>query len=153
MGKKKEWISMIVGFLGAMLGLYGVVAFNQFVLMSLPLGMRMVCMPLVYWLIALIPIIAMIVNKDKFVDYSFCKSKIGLQIFVGVLVGIAMSFILTLIPHLAGFGEFVDSGKRYKYLWQFIYEFFIVYLQLPLLKNLYFGDFFMKKSNESVKRI
>lgn len=25
MGKKKEWISMIVGFLGAMLGLYGVV--------------------------------------------------------------------------------------------------------------------------------
>ena len=51
MGKKKEWISMIVGFLGAMLGLYGVVAFNQFVLMSLPLGLRMVCMTLVYWLI------------------------------------------------------------------------------------------------------
>ena len=80
MGKKKEWISMIVGFLGAMLGLYGVVAFNQFVLMSLPLGMRMVCMPLVYWLIALIPIIATIVNKDKLVDYgrlfqSLCKLK------------------------------------------------------------------------------
>ena len=149
MGKKKEWISLIVGFWGAMLGLYGVVAFNQFVLMSLPLGMRMVCMPLVYWLIALIPIIAMIVNKDKFVDYSFCKSKIGLQIFVGVLVGIAMSFILTLIPHLAGFGEFVDSGKRYKYLWQFIYEFFYCIFAIAFVEEFVFRGFLYEK----IKRI
>jgi len=149
MGKKKEWISMIVGFLGAMLGLYGVVAFNQFVLMSLPLGMRMVCMALVYWLIALIPVIAMIVNKDKLVDYGFCKSKIGLQIFVGVLVGIAMSFILTLIPHLAGFGEFVDSGKRYKYLWQFIYEFFYCIFAIAFVEEFVFRGFLYEK----IKRI
>ena len=124
MSKKKEWICLIVGFLGAMLGLYGVVAFNQFVLMSLPLGLRMVSMLLIYWLIALIPIIVMLVNKDKLVDYGFSKDKKKFQIIVGILIGVAMSFILTLIPHLFGFGEYVDSGKRYKYLWQFIYEFF-----------------------------
>lgn len=36
MSKKKEWICLIVGFLGAMLGLYGVVAFSQFVLTLVP---------------------------------------------------------------------------------------------------------------------
>ena len=37
MSKKKEWIFLIVGVLGAMLGVYGVVAFNRYVLLSLPL--------------------------------------------------------------------------------------------------------------------
>ena len=90
----------------------------------------MVSMLLIYWLIALIPIIVMFVNKDKLADYGFSKSKISLQIIVGVLTGIAMSIILTLIPHLFGFGELVDHGRRYKYLLQFIYDFFMAYLQL-----------------------
>ena len=51
MSKKKEWIFLIVGVLGAMLGGYGVVAFNRYVLLSLPLVLRMVSMPIVYWLI------------------------------------------------------------------------------------------------------
>ncbi len=44
MSKKKEWICLMVGFFGAILGLYGVLSFNQFVLMSLPLGLRMISM-------------------------------------------------------------------------------------------------------------
>ena len=116
MSSKKESICLIVGFLGAMLGLYGVVAFNQFVLMSLPLILRMISMIFIYWSIALIPIIVMLVNKDKLVDYGFSKDKMKFQIIVGVLIGIAMSLILTLIPHLFGFGEYVDSGRRYEYL-------------------------------------
>lgn len=111
MSKKKEWIFLIVGVLGAMLGVYGVVAFNRYVLLSLPLVLRMVSMPVVYWLIALIPIILMFVNKDKLVEYGFYKDKIQSQIIVGIFIGIAMSVVLTLIPHLVGFGEFVDSGK------------------------------------------
>ena len=147
MSKRKEWISLIVGFLGSMLGLYGVVAFNQFVLMSLPLGLRMVSMLLVYWLIALIPIVVMRVNKDKLVDYGFSKSKLGLQMIVGVLIGIAMSFILTLIPHLLGFGEYVDSGKRYKYLWQFIYEFFYCIFAVGFVEEFVFRGFIYEKIN------
>lgn len=122
MSKKKEIISLIIGFVGAVAGLYSVVSFNRFVLMSLPIGIKMVCMILTYWLIALIPAIVMIVNKDKLTDYGFSKEKIGMQIIVGILIGTVMSVLLTLIPHLIGFGEFVDSGKRYKYLWQFIFE-------------------------------
>lgn len=104
MNKKKEWICLIIGFFGAILGLYGVVSFNQFVLMSLPLWLRMISMIIAYWLIALIPIIVMFVNKDKFVDYGFSKDRMKFQIIVGVLIGIAMTVILTLIPHILGIG-------------------------------------------------
>lgn len=145
MSKKKEWLCLIAGFLGAMSGLYGVTAFNQFVLMSLPLGLRMVSMLLIYWLIALIPIIVMLVNKDKLVDYGFSKDKKKFQIIVGILIGVAMSFILTLIPHLFGFGEYVDSGKGYKYLWQFIYEFFYCIFAVGFVEEFVFRGFVYEK--------
>jgi len=149
MNKKKEWIGLIIGFLGAMFGLYGVVSFNQYVLMALPLGVRMVSMPLIYWLIAVIPIIVMMVHKDKLTDYGFNKNKIAVQIIVGILIGIAMSLILTLIPHLFGFGEYVDSGKRYIYLWQFIYEFIYCILVIGFVEELVFRGFVYEK----IKRI
>ena len=145
MSKKKEGICLIVGLLGVALGLYGVVAFNQCVLMSLPLGIRMISMLFIYWLIALIPIIIMLVNKDNLVNYGFSKDKIIFQIIVGVLIGIAMSILLTLIPHLFGFGEYVDNGKRYKYLWQFIYEFFYCIFAIGLVEEFVFRGFVYKK--------
>ncbi|MGN0278559.1 MAG: CPBP family intramembrane glutamic endopeptidase [Lachnospiraceae bacterium] len=145
MSKKKEGICLIVGLLGVALGLYGVVAFNQCVLMSLPLGIRMISMLFIYWLIALIPIIIMLVNKDNLVNYGFSKDKIISQIIVGVLIGIAMSILLTLIPHLFGFGEYVDNGKRYKYLWQFIYEFFYCIFAIGLVEEFVFRGFVYKK--------
>lgn len=145
MSRKKEGICLIVGLFGAMSGLYGVVSFNQCVLMSLPLGLRMISMIFIYWLIALIPIIIMLVNKDKLVDYGFSKDKIIFQIIVGVLIGIAMSIILTLIPHLFGFGEYVDNGRRYKYLWQFIYEFFYCIFAIGLVEEFVFRGFVYKK--------
>lgn len=145
MRKKKEWIYLIVGFLGAMLGLFGVVLFIQFVLMSLPLELRMISMVFVYWLIALIPIIIMLVNKDKLVEYGFSKEKIKFQIIVGVMIGVAMSVILTLIPHLFGFGEYVDSGKRYQYLWQFIYEFFYCIFAVGFVEEFVFRGFVYQK--------
>ena len=138
--KKKEIVSLIIGYLGAFLGLFGVVSFNQFVLMSLPLGLRMASMIVIYWLIALIPVIVMAVRKDKFADY-WNTDKIGYQILTGVLIGIAMSLVLTLVPHLAGFGAYVDSGKRYIYLWQFVYEFFYCTAAIGFVEELVFRGF------------
>lgn len=120
--KKKELVSLIIGYAGSFIGLYGVISFNRFVLMSLPLGLRMVCMIVTYWLTALVPVIVMIVRKDKISNY-WNNDHIGYQILTGVLIGAAMSIVLTLLPHLIGFGAYVDSGKRYTYLWQFAYEF------------------------------
>lgn len=139
-GKKKELVSLIIGYLGAFLGVYGVISFNQFVLMSLPLGLRMVCMIVTYWLIALVPVIIMIVSKDRIADY-WNTDKIGYQILTGVLIGIAMSLVLTLVPHLAGFGAYVDNGKRYIYLWHFVYEFFYCIVAIGFVEELVFRGF------------
>ena len=145
MEKKKEWIYLIVGFLGVMLGLIGVVLFNQFVLMSLPLAVRMISMIFVYWLIALIPVIIMFAVKDKLSEYGFSKEKISLQVILGVAIGVVMSFILTLLPHLLGFGEYVDSGKRYEYLWQFIYEFVYCIVAIGFVEEFVFRGFVYQK--------
>ena len=145
MEKKKEWIYLIVGFLGVMLGLIGVVLFNQFVLMSLPLAVRMISMIFVYWLIALIPVIIMFAVKDKLSEYGFSKEKISLQVILGVAIGVVMSFILTLLPHLLGFGEYVDSGKRYEYLWQFIYEFVYCIVAIGFVEEFVFRGFIYQK--------
>ena len=145
MSKKKEIISLLIGVVGALVGLCGVVAFNQFVKMSLSLGMRMVSMILTYWLIALMPIVVMLVNKDRLTDYGFSKNKIWMQIVVGILIGVVMSVVLTLIPHIIGFGEFVDSGKRYKYLWQFAYEFLYCIFSIGLVEEFVFRGFIFEK--------
>lgn len=145
MTNKKDRIYLITGFLGAMSGLLGVGLFNRFVLMSLPLALRMIGMIFVYWLIALIPIILMIVNKDKLSEYGFGREKIIFQIISGIMIGFAMSFILTLIPHLLGFGEYVDNGKRYEYLWQFIYEFFYFIFAVAFVEEFVFRGFVYQK--------
>lgn len=139
-GKKKELVSLIIGYLGVFLGLYGVISFNQFVLMKLPLGLRMASMIVTYWLIALVPVIIMIVGKDKIADY-WNTDHIGYQILAGVLIGIAMSLVLTLVPHLAGFGAYVDNEKRYIYLWQFVYEFFYCIAAIGFVEELVFRGF------------
>lgn len=142
--KKKELVSLIIGFAGAFLGLYGVISFNRFVLMSLPLGLRMAAMIVTYWLIVLVPVIVMLVRKDNLADY-WNNDRIGYQILTGVLIGTAMSLVLTLVPHLAGFGEYVDGGKRYTYLWQFAYEFLYCISAVGLAEELVFRGFIYNK--------
>ena len=145
MRTKKDWCSLIIGFLGTLLGLYGVVSFNQFVVMSLPLGIRMISMPIIYWLTALIPIIVMIINKDNLKDLGFSKSKISSQIIIGILIGIAMSFVFTLVPHLLHLGAYVDTGKRYQYLWQFVYEFIYCIGAIGFVEEFVFRGFIYDK--------
>ncbi|MDE5860192.1 MAG: CPBP family intramembrane metalloprotease [Oscillospiraceae bacterium] len=82
----------------------------------------------------------MVVSKDKLADY-LNTDKIWYQILTGVLIGIAMSLILTLVPHLAGFGAYVDTGKRYIYLWHFVYEFFYCIAAVGFVEELVFRGF------------
>ncbi len=146
--RKKEWIGLTVGYIGAMAGLLGMAAYNYYVLMSLSLGMRMVFTALIRGLLMLVPIIVMIVSRDKLKDYGFTKDKLGIQIGLGILIGTAMSIMLTLIPMLAGAGAILDNGRRYNALWQFAYEF--VYFQaVGLSEEFVFRGFIYEK----VKRL
>lgn len=145
MDKKKESITLIIGFLGAMLILFGVVMFNQYVLMSLPLVLRMILMIVFYWCIALLPIIMMLYSKDRLLDYGFRKEGIFKQIFIGIALGVAMSLVFTLLPHLLGYGEYFSSSKDYSYLWQYIYEFVECIIAVGLVEEFVFRGFLYEK--------
>ncbi len=75
----------------------GVNAFNQYVLMNLPLVWRMVLMIVTYLSIALVPFCIAIFNKEKWSDYSFSKEKLGYQVLIGLAIALCMSFVFTVI--------------------------------------------------------
>lgn len=144
MTKKKDWVNLIIGFIGSMLGLIVLNVFNRNIRMLLPLPARMITMVITYWLIALVPIILMIVNKEKLSEYGFTAVKFGKQIIVGVLIGAAMSLVLTVVPHLLGFGEYI-SRNNYTKLWQFIYEFIYCIFAVSFAEEFVFRGFVYKK--------
>lgn len=141
MKRNKEWLYLVIGFLGAMLGLCGVVAFNRNLLMTLPLQIRMICAPVNYWLIALVPIIVAVFNHQRLSDFDFTKDKIGSQVITGILFGLALSVAFTLIPHLLGLGEYVDNGHRYQHVWQFAYEFLYCIVAVGCVEEFVFRGF------------
>ena len=109
--KTLAWVGLIIGLIGIFSALFGVVAFNRYVVMLIPLIPRMITVIVSYWIVAAVPILVMIFSKDKVSDLGFTKEKIGFQILIGVLLGIGMSLVLTLVPHLAGFGDYVDPSR------------------------------------------
>ncbi|MDE6592813.1 MAG: CPBP family intramembrane metalloprotease, partial [Oscillospiraceae bacterium] len=114
-------------------------------LKSLPLGLRMASMMFTSWLIAAGPIIVAAVHKTRLSDYGFTKNKLGMQILWGIIIGAAMSVVLTLTPNLLGFGQYFDSGKRYQYLWQFIYELFYCVLAVGAVEEFVFRGFIYER--------
>lgn len=143
--RKKIVIQMVIAIIGVVGGLLGVNAFNQYVLMSLPLFARMVLMIVTYWSIALVPFCLVLFNKEKWSDYGFSKEKIGCQVLIGLGIALCMSFVFTVIPHLAGKSDWVNNQHQYQYAWQFIYEFVDYIFAIALVEEFVFRGFFYRK--------
>ena len=144
MSRKKSIITLIIGFVGIMAGLVATVFANKGI-MLLPVGARMVLLIAAYWLTAIVPVIIVISSEEKLSEFGFGKDKIGLQILIGTGLGIGMSAILTLVPHLLGFGSFVDNGSRYKYAWQFCWEFLYCIAGVGLAEEFAFRGFIYQR--------
>jgi len=123
MKNKKIVIEMIISIIGVFLLEYGLICFNKYVLMSLPLVARMILMIAMYWIVALVPIIFYIKNKNKLNDLGFKKDKILRQIFIGIVIACIMSIFITLIPILIFGKENTYSSYNFKYVWQYVYQF------------------------------
>ena len=144
-GHKKEWIRLTIGFSGALAGLAALVAFNDHFLMNLPLAARTVAMFISYWLIALIPLILVLVEREGIKDYILDKKDVHFQVITGIALGIGMSAVFTVLPHLAGFGEYVDNGHRYSDIWQFVFEFAYCILAVAFAEEFVFRGFIFKR--------
>ncbi len=143
--RKKIIIQIVIAIIGVGVGLLGVNAFNQCVLMNLSLVWRMVVMVVTYLPIALVPFCIAIFNKDRWSDYGFSKDKIGYQVLIGLVIALCMSFVFTVIPHLAGKSDWVDNQHQYQYMWQFIYDFVYFVFSIALVEEFVFRGFFYTK--------
>jgi membrane protease YdiL (CAAX protease family) len=56
-----------------------------------------------------------------------------------------MSFVFTVIPHLAGKSDWVNNQHQYRYMWQFIYDFVYFIFAIALVEEFVFRGFFYKK--------
>ena len=143
--RKRIIIHIVITIIGAIAGLFGVNAFNQYILMNIPIVWRMVLMIAVYFLIALVPVCIMIFRKEKLSDYGFSKEKLGYQVLTGIAIALCMSFVFTVIPHLAGKSDWVNNQHQYIYLWQFIYDFVYYIIAVALVEEFVFRGFLYKK--------
>jgi len=145
MSKRSNAFLLILGYVGALAGCFGVIMFNRYVLPALPLACRMICMLLVYWLIALVPLILICISKDQKEIFVFPKERVGIQILVGVVSGLVISSAYFLVPYFLGFGPYVDNGSRYTKLWQFAFEFVYFIVAVGAVEEIVFRGFIYSK--------
>lgn len=144
MQKKKYILQLIISVCGVFIILFGIKMFNQYLLMTFPLAIRMILMIAVQWLLFLVPAIFMLSQKEKLSDLGFTKVNITNQIIIGIQIAIAMSFILTIIPILLGLKDMVSSIS-YTKAWQFAYQFIYMIFGVALAEELVFRGYIFHK--------
>ena len=141
---KSSMVQLLIAFCGVFVSVFGLWIFNQHVLMSFSLPIRMILMIITQWLLFLVPGILMIVNKENLVDVGFRKEKIPLQIGIGVLLAFAMSLVLTVLPILLGLKGMVGS-TTYTQVWKFVFQFIYAILGVALAEELIFRGYIFHK--------
>jgi hypothetical protein len=151
MKNKKNITEIIISIIGVFLFEYGLICFNRYILMSFPLIMRLLLMIVMYWLIALVPIIICIKNKYKLSSLGFNKNKISKQIIIGFVIATIMSLFLTLILVLIFGKENIHSSLNYKYIWQYAYQFIYFTIGVALTEEFIFRGYFLKNIKDISK--
>ena len=145
MKKKNLIVEIVIGIAWSVLALWGVICFNSYILMSLPLLQRMLLSIVLYLCMAIGPLLIKILAGDTWADYLFSREKLGAQILTGIGIGIVMSLVLTLPLFLTGHGEWSDNGKHYEFMWQFMYEIVYCVGAVALTEEFIFRGFLYQK--------
>lgn len=132
------WLPLVVSVIWVFLATALMLLFNRYLLMSLPLGLRMVLMILTYWALAAVPLIFAVRDRYR----PFPAEKLGLQLLWGLGIGAALSAVCTLLPHLLGWGHLVGGGQTYyTQLWQFAYQLVYYVAAVGLVEEFIFRGF------------
>ncbi|MBP5268540.1 MAG: CPBP family intramembrane metalloprotease [Ruminococcus sp.] len=142
--RDNDIVSLTMGAMGSIVGVFMLYMFNTKIA-NMPVPLRAPLMFVLYWAVAVIPIIIIRQDKMRPADLGFEKEGIIRQILIGIGLGLATSLVLTGIPVLAGFGEYVNSGKSYDELWKFVYEFAYCILSVGAAEELVFRGFIYSK--------
>ncbi len=140
----KERVRLIIAVIGVFISLYGLVLFNQNILRDIPLIPRMAVMIVSQWVIFLVPLVLMKRNHEKLSDFFISEIKPWRQIVTGIMLALAMSAVLILIPILFGFEDMVGSTS-YTKPWQFVFQFVYSIIGVALAEELVFRGYIFEK--------
>lgn len=135
---------MAIAICGVFALLFALTLFNQLLLRTFSLPLRMILMIVTQWMLFIAPGILMLVNKEKLQSFGFTKSNIPRQVFIGILIALLMSAMLTMLPILLGYRDLVGSTS-YTKAWQFTYEFIYRILGVALVEELIFRGYIFYK--------
>lgn len=141
---KSSMVQLLIAICGVFVAVFGLGMFNQHLLMSFSMPLRMILMIVTQWLLLLVPGILMIVNKEKLSDIGFRKEKISLQIGIGLLLAVFMSLVLTVLPIILGFKDMVGNTV-YTETWKFVYQFIYAIFGVALAEEFIFRGYIFKK--------
>lgn len=137
-------LQLIIAIVGVFITMFGLVMFNQHLLLTFSLPLRMVLMIVTQWSLFIVPGILMIISKEKLIDLGFSKTNILKQILIGIGIALLVSLIFTVIPILVGLRDFVGA-TTYTKPWQFAFEFVYALLGVALVEELIFRGYIFKK--------
>lgn len=135
---------MAIAICGVFALLFALTLFNQLLLRTFSLPLRMILMIVTQWMLFIAPGILMLVNKETLQSFGFTKSNIPRQVFIGILIALLMSAMLTMLPILLGYRDLVGSTS-YTKAWQFTYEFIYRILGVALVEELIFRGYIFYK--------
>ncbi len=96
------------------------------------------------WLLLIVPVAFMKLFHMKLSDIGFTKQKIATQIFIGVILGLAMSLVFTVLPILAGLKAMVGSTS-YTQTWQFVYQFVYMIFGVAFVEEIFYRGFLFER--------
>jgi hypothetical protein len=143
--RENDLISLTLGFMGSLVGVWMLRYFTANFISGMPPALRATLNFVLYWAVAVIPIVFIRQDKMSAADLGFEKKGLAKQILIGTGLGLGTSLVLTGIPVFAGFGKYVSSGKGYTEPWQIIYEFAYCILSVGAAEELVFRGFAFSK--------
>ena len=141
---RQKVIQLFFAVIGVFITVFGIVMFNRYLLMELSLGLRMVLMIISQWSIMIVPLLVIKANKENISDYFRTKERLVKQVRTGLLLGLAMSLFLTIVPILLGLKDMVGTSS-YTKPWQFIYEFIYMIFGVALAEEFVFRSYIFHK--------
>lgn len=144
MSKKSLLIDLLISVSYVLLAVFAIVMFNNYILMSLPLALRMISMLLLQWCVLIVPVILMKIRGEKLEDLGFSKEKLPEQILTGLVLAVVLSLCLTVFPILT-IGKENIVGNYYTYLWQFLYDFVYKIGFVALMEEIVFRGYIYHK--------
>ena len=152
--RKKNVLFLIAAVLCQFALLFGVFVFYENLLPGIPLAGRAILLVVCQWLFLIVPVVCMLLQKEKPRDIGFSREKLPQQILVGIGIGVGLCLTFTVLP-MAGLyfmGESswqevkgMFSSTVYTEGWQFAYEFFYAIVGVGLAEEVFFRGYVFKK--------